>query len=262
MDYTAAIADTKALIEECQDELDDILAEGRDATAARQRLALAQQELAELEAAASEEAEQHAARRNADIEREAESTVAAAIRAVEEEVGGFTRLDVPTVTLPTSIAGAILDARERHAVAVGAYQAAQAGIEGLDTRRQALQSERAEIVSRRAQGAHREDDGQRLELLAADMEGLAGLIERETAKMPAPPDKLREAVEHYEQQWREAVREARISTLLAVVHQLESRLMETASHLNRIAPVGVTGGRWKPSIQLQSGVRTGIWNGC
>jgi predicted metal-dependent hydrolase len=217
--------------------------------------------LAELEEAAAEEAVQQVARRNADIELEAESTVATAIQAIEEEVEGFIRINAPPVTLPTGIAGAILDARERHAVAIGARQAAQAKVEGLERRRQALRSERAGIVSRRAQGAHREDDGQRLELLAADLEGLTDLIERETAKMPAPPDKLREAVEHYEQQWRAAVREARTSTLLAVVHQLESRLMETATHLNRVAPVGVTGGRWKPSIQLQSGVRTGIWNG-
>jgi len=187
--------------------------------------------------------------------------VATAVKAVQEEVEGFLRIEVPAVTLPTGIASAILDSRERHATALGAYQAARAHVESLEQRRQALQAERTEIVSRRAQGDHREDDGQRLELLAADMEGLTGLIERETAKMPAPPAKLREAVEHYEQQWREAVREARVSALLAVVHQMEGRLMEAASHLNRIAPVGVTSGRWKPSTELQSGVRTGIWNG-
>lgn len=261
MDYTAAIETAKAQIDDAQEELDTALAEGTNATAARQRLALAQQELAKLEAAAAEESAARDASRHADLEREADATVAAAIRAIEEEAGGFLRLEVPAVTLPAGIVGAILDARERHAVAQGAYQAAQARIESLEHRRQALQAERAGIVSRRAQGDHKDNDGQQLELLAADAEGLTDLIERESEKLPSAPTKLHEAVVHYDRQWEEAVREARVSTLLAIVHQLESRLMETASHLNRIAPVGVTGGRWKPSAQLQSGVRTGIWNG-
>lgn len=259
--YTAEIAKARAQIEDAQDELDAALADGTNATAARKRLALAQQELTNIEAAAAEEADQRAAVRHADLEEEVEAAVAAAVRAIEEEVEGFIRIETPDVTLPAGIAGAMLDTRERHAVAVGAYQAAQAHVERLERRRQALQGERAEIVARRAQGDHREDDGSRLELLAADTEGLTSLIEREATKLPASPDKLREATEHYGHQWQEAVLESRVSALMVIVHQLESRLMEAASHLNRIAPVGTTSGRWKPSIELQAGIRTGIWNG-
>jgi len=137
--------------------------------------------------------------------------------------------------------------------------AAQAHRDRIAGRIDALEAERSSIVSRRAQGDECDDDAARLALIAADTEGLRGLLATAEGALVAPRDTFERA--------KAALATARMSFDRTEAEATESALVGHADHLaalllttvQQVAEASKRIGRglpaWAPSAELYNALR-------
>ena len=247
---SAILGPARTRLTAAQAALDAALAAGQPTEKARETLSLAETEVARIESELA--AEQAAARQAAadDTEAQARAMVNESVTALQNEMKVLVALDAPTVALPISIAANLVESRARLA-----EQQAEAGthaerLTGLRARLAALESDRAAIVTRRAEGDCRPTDGAELALIDADAEGLRSLIARTAAEQPQS-DASR-AVSDWSAHWQREVASARGIALMHIARELDARL---AKVLDAIRMNG-TGPWYRPSAELERSLKS------
>lgn len=140
-----------------------------------------------------------------------------------------------------------------------AFEEASARHDRIADRIRELDAERAGIVARRAAGDHRPDDGGRLELIAADREGLAAMETEAMAAVNAARGPADVAKQNVASARQSLAREESLATERALVtHATElDRLLLATVH--ELAEVGQRTGRprpaWGPSAELAKELR-------
>lgn len=243
-----------------QTDLDAALAAGQDTQPARERLRLAQQELREAQEADARA--QAAAQRS--MQGSLNQAVATELKAAQANLDA-TLAALPSPGTPTaSLNGHILERLVRARINLEATREAQtahaAQLKDLDDRLHALTSERQAITTRRAGGGGNDaEDGPRLALLNADIDGLLGIIERTRAQAPTGMDIAATEVASLERRWREEQQEALVMALRRHCEALESNLLQAATGItDLLGPLGNTQMRWRPGQRLRSAVLSGI----
>jgi hypothetical protein len=166
-----------------------------------------------------------------------------------------------------SIDSQISDAAFAAAQAQVHVQRANAGLatavaehEKIAERVAALTTQRAEIIARRGLGDTRPTDGADLELIAADQQGLAGILDEAEAVVTA----ARGPVQAARQAWSNAHREMQLAEDAAALAQLvehagklDGLLLATVSQITDTqGRLGQTGRpAWAPSKDLYIGLR-------
>jgi hypothetical protein len=113
--------------------------------------------------------------------------------------------------------------------------AAQEEHADIAQRMHALEADRTEIVSRRQRGMHQQDDGVRLTLINADLEGLAALlVETATsvAAARAPAEAALRVLESARYVYQRTEDELAETALITHAKQCDAILLQTISELN------------------------------
>lgn len=245
-------------VAQAQAELDAVLSDGQPSNDARATLNLAEEELARLEAECRTASRQVEDEHAAEIETQARAMVADAAAVVAGELATLAALPVPGVDLPTGIAVALLQARQKARKHGEVVQAHRDRLDALRGRLHALEAERQAIIKRRSSGAHEPRDGEKLALLDADAEGLRDLIERTASEAPAQGDAARELATR-QGQWDQAVTDARRAALHSLAYGLETQLMAVAALLAAAAAPSSGLGRWVPHPAVKNACLRGVW---
>lgn len=240
------------LVAQTQQELDTALTAGQDTTDARQRLKLAQDELARVKML---EAGQVAEERAVQADAVAEYVSAMhqdQVREIGQAISAIlTGVAVPEVVLPLNTLHALVLAREAHDQALSRHDHHAAHIQALESRQAALLAERQHIVQRRAAGDRDDEaDGRRLALIDADLAGLNGLIVNAHAQAPHGHSNTLAELQRIERQWNSEKADALANALNVLVYQLEDRLIATATLLRDLSPVGGIGRRYQMDRRL------------
>jgi hypothetical protein len=196
--------------------------------------------------------------REAAIEAEAKAMT----QAVEKDLAtSLKRLSAPPATpgadLPADaleVARALVLAREASAVSQAKATEHGKRLEALRARLAALETERKQIVVRRAQGQCQDDDGPVLALLVADAEGLRDLIDQAGKDAPGPDGS---GARDFEQAWTRATGRARHERLGQLASVLDHALTDVLKEV-RLASASIGDAahvKWNPSADLVSALR-------
>ena len=239
------------LVAQAQEELDTALTYGQATTDARQRLKLAQDELARVAMLEADQvAEEHAVRADAitnyvaSLHRDQVGEIGQAISAI------LTGVTVPEIVLPPHTLHALVVAREAHDQALSQHDHQAAHILVLESRRAALSEERQHIVQRRATGAGNDEADSRLALIDADLVGLNGLLVKARAQAPHEHSNTLAELQRIERQWNAEKADALANALNVLVYQFEDGLIATAMLLRNLSPVGGIGRRYQMDRRL------------
>lgn len=240
------------LVAQAQQELDTALTDGQDTSDARQRLKLAQDELARVTMLeAGQVVEERAVQANAVADYVAamhQDQVREIGQAISAILIGVT---VPEIALPQHTLHALVLAREAHDQALSRHDHHATHIQALESRQAALSAERQHIVQRRATGDRDDEaDGRRLALIDADLAGLNGLIVNARALAPHGHNNTLAELQRIERQWNSEKADALANALNVLVYQLEERLIATATLLRDLSPVGGTKHRYQMDLRL------------
>lgn len=157
-------------------------------------------------------------------------------------------------------ARALAEATARREAASLALAGAEGHLGRVQRRIEVLEGEQAAIVARRACGEHAADDAERLAIIAADLEGLAGIrAEAEAAVTAARARHEAEqaaeaAARHLLERAEDKAAEER---LVAHARRLDGLLVETLAQLAEIGQRLGRNGRpaWGPSSELWHALR-------
>jgi hypothetical protein len=137
--------------------------------------------------------------------------------------------------------------------------AAQAHRDKIAARLDALEAQCVAIVSRRAAGDEQDDDGARLALIAADTEGLKGLLVQAEAALAAPraiAEQAQRALASVKLASARAEAEAQEVALTAHATMLDQLLVTTLDRLSEASRgIGRPTHQWQPSRQLADAIR-------
>lgn len=244
-----------------QADLDAALAAGTDTGEARERLRLAEQELKDAQAA---QVQDEVAGKDEIIRARMKlvhEELKAATDAANASLKDLTSVIPPTVTLSAVPLENLIRARRQHDEAREALSAHQARVDELNSRLHALTGERQAITARRTAGTRNDaEDGPKLALLNADIEGLQSLITRTRAEAPVGFEESMNEVSRLETVWRKAQEEAVAVALNDHCHVLEAALIAAATHLSKTAkPTGYVGLRYQPAQRLRTACLAGVF---
>lgn len=202
----------RAAVARAQADLDAALAAGGDTTKPRETLELARAELSSVLTKNLADAQPAMTERRAQIDADARELLDEAYAALTA-AAPIKHPDTPAIPdLPAGIAQALAAARWELADMRAKATEHGTRVDALRARLATLETERNQIIERRAQGHHEKDDGPRLALLDADREGLASLIQRTEAEAP-DPNPAAALVDDWRRQWDRAVNEVRTAKL-------------------------------------------------
>ena len=121
--------------------------------------------------------------------------------------------------------------------ASAAREGASAGCDRINQRIAALYGERSEIIARRQREGHLVDDGSRLALITADLEGLTSVLadaEAIVTTARATHQQAQQGRSAAEYQLQSAEDEVLEGALLEHAARLETLLLETIGHLDEV----------------------------
>jgi chromosome segregation ATPase len=231
-------------LKRAQADLDRRLEAGEDATAARAALTAAEAELSAAEQAAVERAE-------ADEQR-IEAEAAALSDAVSAEIGqALARIverigPLPGARVESRWALGVAKARRETDAARTAADATRERLAGQQTRLSSLKADRQGIIQRRLAGDERDSDAGAMALIAADIEGLSGLIARTSDELRRLDTELNNTTKRHaraEVRWTSAVQDAWCGALSELALLAEGVIVESADGMR------ANGGdrqRWSP----------------
>ncbi|WP_083499529.1 hypothetical protein [Thioalkalivibrio nitratireducens] len=205
-------------------ELDAAVAAGEDTTAIRATLDLAVEEMDRLEDQVAVENRESAAAAQDAVRGAAEASAE-----IQEIVDRVLAIAKPEIEVPPERAVDLLLAQQKAQAEDSAIKAHRHKVGELRDRLERLKAERAEIGQRRAAGDERDDDAQRVHLLATDAEALEDLIARVEAEAPVRDELITKALMEWERGWTNAVKEVRIHALALTCQRLELALMAAAT---------------------------------
>jgi chromosome segregation ATPase len=146
-----------------------------------------------------------------------------------------------TTTIPPAIATAasfVASATARLETANAALAQAEAEARQVRARIATLEQERAAIIARRASGQHEHEDAARLALLAADSEGLAGIVTETEATVTAKrlaAEAEQALVAQASAQLARAEDEAALTALVEHARRLDTLMADTLQQATSIA---------------------------
>lgn len=131
----------------------------------------------------------------------------------------------------------LAQARAEEVRAAEAVAAATRACDNIRQRIAALEAERASITARRAAGEHDAEDGARLALIAADIEGLRALLadaENQLAEVRQPAEQAHKAAAAASAMLADTEKAAAIELLIAHANHLDALLLETVQQLGEL----------------------------
>lgn len=137
--------------------------------------------------------------------------------------------------------------------------AADAARRQVTDRLEALEAERSAIIAKRRGGESDADDGPRLALIGADLEGLRGMLpdaDRVLAAAQVPANDAAQAVQTAQYSLRQLEMELSEEALVEHARKLDGLLQDTLAQLRELhAPLGRGKPVWAPSRELWSEMR-------
>lgn len=234
--------------------LDAALASGADTQRARELLAAAHAHVDRVEAEAAAEAAQVEAALAADVGAAAAAQAAAAEAEVRSLFAELTAVEMIDVAIPAALREEVILFARAADQAADAASAADAMVAALENRAAELARARSEIVDRRAAGDPLDSDGQTLALVAADIDGLATLIDKARLATLAPTAALNAAaarLQAAEHAWRTTCAAERSRALQAACEALERALIRAVSLKYDDAQAAGSTDFWRPSAELK-----------
>lgn len=213
----------------------------------------------------AEKAEQEAREKAvlSDSER-VQAAAAAMVRAIKEEaetaILSVFEAILPTVQVELSTEAAETLVKVREGLAEGETLEAHLAdkVFVLTERIDKLTAERNDIVQRRKSGRARPDDGQRLALLDADLEGLRDLLARAEHSLRGAKEAVslgNRALQEAEPAWIEAAHDARVAAFRAAIQPVEEAMAKLIHGIKKPEPrdsIRTLRADWKPGETLRA----------
>lgn len=234
-------------------DLETALRMGIDTTEARRRVDDAEAAVAQHQQAVTKTAAELRQERAERINTAVTSMVETEQDAIAAELSAILPGFPVAVQIDPYAARNLIEAREAQAETAVHRDTLAEELSTIQTRIANLEVERAEIAARRHE-RNPEDVG-RLGFIDLDLADLRGMAERQQAAIASLPQ---ENIGALTRQWNAAVQAARTTARLAAATELERRLLYVAQALKADGGDNVSA-RWRPSPELMSGVRTGVF---
>ncbi|MFQ5644703.1 MAG: hypothetical protein ACE5FQ_13550 [Thiogranum sp.] len=245
-------------LEKAQAALDHALEAGTDTAEHHAAVKAFKQDLAEIDTQIAEQQQADVDEIETPLVEQAEQDVADAQREMQDELDELANIEVPRISLQVGYALNVRRAQASLEAAREVEAATRVQHEKLIKRQSDLQSKRQAIINRRMSGqADDASDGQRLETIAADTEGLEHLITNALSELQQAQAAAAQAQQAYDQaygQWTQARAAEWLHVLNLLTDNLDPLMVKLAKMIYELDPrkghtMEAIG--WRPSLELR-----------